>query len=168
MKILHTRTRRVAVAAAAAAMMFAGAAASAQTSKPSYTSFPLFPSAAVQNCLAAPGKTPTATARVVRGKLNDTLVLDVKNIKPDLDFDVFTTEKAPQLSDGSPNPDFKGNFGFAWYQSDLHSNHDGQGEVVIKTILLDQIFGFDASRAVPPVNTFNVGFWFNNPADVAS
>jgi hypothetical protein len=158
----------VAFAAAAAATMFAGAAASAQTSKPSYTSFSLFPSAAVQNCLAAPGKTPTATARVVRGKLNDTLVLDVKNIKPDLDFDVFTTEKAPQLSDGSPNPDFKGNFGFAWYQSDLHSNHNGQGEVAIKTILLDQIFGFDASRAVPPVNTFNVGFWFNNPADVAS
>jgi hypothetical protein len=168
MRILSTRTRRLAAAAAAAVTMFAGAAASAQTSKPASTSFPLFPSAAVQNCLAAPGRTPTATAHVVRGKLNDTLVLDVKNIKPDLDFDVFTVEKAPQLSDGNPNPDFKGNFGFAWYQSDLHSNHNGQGTVVIKTILLDQIFGFDASRGVTPVNTFNLGFWFNNPADAAS
>jgi hypothetical protein len=168
MRILSTRTRRIAAATFAAATVFAGAAASAQTSKPSYTSFSLFPSAAVQNCLAAPGKTPTATAHVVRGNLNDTLVLDIKNIKPNLDFDVFTVEKAPQLSDGSANPAFGGNFGFAWYQSDLHSDSNGRGSAVIKTVLLDQIFGFDASRGVPPVNTFNVGFWFNNPADVAS
>jgi hypothetical protein len=168
MKILSTRTRRMAAIGLAAATVFAGAAgASAQNSKPSYTTFSLFPNAAVQNCLAAPGKTPTATARVERGKLNDRLVLDIKNIKPNLDFDVFTVEKAPQLSNGTPNPAFGGNFGFAWYQSDLHSNERGEGSTTIKTILLDQIFGFDASRGVPPVNTFNVGFWFNNPNDAA-
>ena len=81
-----------------------------------------------------------------------------------------TVENTPKLApDGTANPDFKGgNFGFAWYQSDLHSNHRGEGETTIKTILLDQIFGFDAGRGVPPVNTFNVGFWFNNPADAAN
>ena len=60
----------------------------------------------------------------------------------------------------------------AWYQSDLHSDHHGNAQVVIKTILLDQIFGFDAD-AVPtpilttppttvlkPTNTFHLGFWF--------
>ena len=168
MRILSTRTRRMAAATIAAATVFAGAAAGAQSSKPSYTSFPLFPSKTVLNCLAAPGRTPTATAHVVRGKLNDTLVLDIRNVKPNLDFDVFTVEKTPKLSDGNANPAFNGNFGFAWYQSDLHSDSSGRGSTVIKTILFDQIFGFDASRGVPPVNTFNVGFWFNNPDDAAS
>jgi len=70
----------------------------------------------------------------------------------------------------------------AWYQSDLHSEDYGNAKVTIKTILLDQIFGFDAD-AVPtqvasntatpaptvlkPTNTFHMGFWFNNPEDAA-
>ncbi len=37
----------------------------------------------------------------------------------------------------------------------------------IKTILLDQIFGFDKGAGLAPTNTFNVGFWFNDPADTA-
>jgi hypothetical protein len=167
MSFLSKRAAWGAAAVAAVAIATTGAAA-ANTSKPSYTSFNLFPNKAVQDCLAAPGTTPTAKVEVRRGELNDRLVLKVKNLKPDLDFDVFTVEKSPQLADGTPNPNFGGNFGFAWYQSDLHSNHHGEGEVTIKTILLDQIFGFDASRGVPPVNTFNLGFWFNNPADAAN
>ena len=164
MRILSTRVRRVSAAAIAAVAIAAGGAASAQSSKPSTTSFDLFSNnPTIQNCFAAPGKTPTARVHVQRGKANDLLELEIKNFKPDLDFDVFTVENAPQLSDGTANPNFKGNFGFAWYQSDLHSNHQGQGAIVLKTILLDQIFGFDAGRGVPPINTFNVGFWFNNP-----
>jgi len=169
MRILSTRVRRVSAAAIAAVAIAAGGAASAQSSKPSTTSFDLFSNnPTIQNCFAAPGKTPTARVHVQRGKANDLLELEIKNFKPDLDFDVFTVENAPQLSDGTANPNFKGNFGFAWYQSDLHSNHQGQGAIVLKTILLDQIFGFDAGRGVPPVNTFNVGFWFNNPQDAAA
>ncbi len=166
MSTLITRAR-LAVAAVAFAAVAAGGVAGAAGSKPSSTSFDLFPNTPFLNCLAAPGKTPVAKVQVTRGKLNDQLELNVRNLKPDLDFDLFTVEKTPQLADGSPNPNFGGNFGFAWYQSDLHTNHDGRGQVTIKTILLDQIFGFDASRGVPPVNTFNVGFWFNNPADAA-
>jgi hypothetical protein len=172
MKFLSTRIQRFSAAAlAAAALAGGGAAASAQTSKPPSTSFNLFSNnPTIQNCFAAPGKTPIATVHVQRGKLNDRLELEIKNFKPNLDFDVFTVENSPKVApNGAANPDFKGgNFGFAWYQSDLHSNQYGQGETTIKTILLDQIFGFDAGRGVPPVNTFNVGFWFNNPADAAN
>ena len=160
----HTR---LAAAAATAVILAGGATVGAIGSKPSSTSFDLFPNKAVQNCLAAPGQTPTATVEVKRGEDNDRLKLKVKNLKPDLNFDVFTVEKTPQLADGTANPNFGGNFGFAWYQSDLHTNHHGEGEITIKTVLLDQIFGFDASRGVAPVNTFNLGFWFNNVADVA-
>ena len=160
----HTR---LAAAAATAVILAGGATVGAIGSKPSSTSFDLFPNRAVQNCLAAPGQTPSATVEVKRGEDNDRLKLSVKNLKPDLNFDVFTVEKTPQLADGTANPNFGGNFGFAWYQSDLHTNHHGEGEITIKTVLLDQIFGFDASRGVAPVNTFNLGFWFNNVADVA-
>ena len=168
MSLLTSRARRLAAATAVAAAVAGGSmAASAATSKPSATTFSLFPNAAQLNCLAAPGSVPTATVKVQRGDLNDRLTLKVKGLKPNLDFDVFTVENTPQLSNGTPNPDFHGSFGFAWYQSDLQTNRHGEGEVSLKTILLDQIFGFDSSRGVTPVNTFNLGFWFNNPADAA-
>ena len=44
----------------------------------------------------------------------------------------------------------------------------------LKKIFLDQIFGFDGDKnpdgtvILPPVNTYHVGFWFNNPADAAN
>ena len=143
----HTR---LAAAAATAVILAGGATVGAIGSKPSSTSFDLFPNRAVQNCLAAPGQTPSATVEVKRGEDNDRLKLRVKNLKPDLNFDVFTVEKTPQLADGTANPNFGGNFGTAWYQSDLQTNHHGEGEITIKTVLLDQIFGFDASRGVAP------------------
>ena len=34
---------------------------------------------------------------------------------------------------------------------------------MIRTILLDQIFGFDPTVGLKPTNTFHVGFWFNDP-----
>jgi len=56
----------------------------------------------------------------------------------------------------------------AWYQSDIHTDPTGNATVTIKTILLDQIFGFDPAVGLNPTNTFHVGFWFNDPADAAS
>ena len=111
---------------------------------------------------------PRATATVIRGKLNDTLVLNLDGIKPGLAFDLFTVERSQFLADGSPDPNFK-NFGLAWYQSDIEiGKHTDDGHVRIKTILLDQIFGFDPDVALKPTNTFQVGFWFNNPEDAAA
>lgn len=113
---------------------------------------------------------PKARATVIRGKLNDTLILDLDGFKPGLAFDLFTVERSPFLSDKSPDPNFKtvfkGSFGLAWYQSDIEiSKRSDNGHVRIKTILLDQIFGFDPDVALPPTNTFHLGFWFNNPQD---
>jgi hypothetical protein len=109
---------------------------------------------------------PTVSADVVRGDLNDGLFLRGRNIKPGLAFDMFTVENSSLNADGTPNPNFK-NFGFAWYQSDLEANDHGNMRAQIRTILLDQIFGFDPAANLPPTNTFEVGFWFNDPNDAA-
>jgi hypothetical protein len=113
---------------------------------------------------------PRARARVIRGKLNDTLILDLDGIKSDLAFDLFTVQHSPSLGDGgTKDPAFTGSFGLAWYQSDIQiGKHTDDGHVRIKTILLDQIFGFDPDVKLPPTNTFHVGFWFNNPQDAAA
>ena len=121
---------------------------------------------------------PTASVIVTRGDLNDTAVIKVKGLKPNLDFDLFTVQRSPLDASGAAISGFKG-FGLAWYQSDLHSDEKGEALVRIRTILLDQIFGFDAdpvptpgnSTPVPtvlkPTNTFHMGFWFNDPKDAA-
>jgi hypothetical protein len=122
-------------------------------------------------CLARfpddPTRPPTADVTVSRGDVNDTLRLKLRDVKPDLNFDLFTVQRSNKRADGSADPNFK-NFGLAWYQSDIHANDDGQAQVTVKTILLDQIFGFDPDVSLAPLNTFNVGFWFNDPNDAAA
>lgn len=131
--------------------------------------FKLVPNPAFKDCLRRSySEEPSATATVVRGKLNDTLYLDLDGIRPGLNFDLFTVERSSLRADGSPDPNFKG-FGLAWYQSDIEiGTRTDDGRVRIKTILLDQIFGFDPDLALKPTNTFQVGFWFNDPNDAAS
>ena len=125
--------------------------------------FDLFPNPKVVACLGKhEGPTPTAHVTVTRGPLNDTLVITAEHIKPHLAFDMFTVQRSFLLADGTVDPNFT-NFGLAWYQSDLQADEDGKFTATIKTILLDQIFGFDPDVALAPLNTFHVGFWFNNP-----
>jgi hypothetical protein len=117
------------------------------------------------NCLGVQGgKTPTGSVVVKRGPLHDTLTLTLENIKPHLDFDLFTIQNTNLLSDGQTDPNFV-NFGLAWYQSDVQSDASGEAKVVINTILLDQIFGFDPNASLGATHTFHVGFWFNDPKD---
>jgi len=123
--------------------------------------FNLFPNPKTVTCLQGAG-TPSAQVTIHRGKLNDNLTIVAKNIKPGLSFDMFTVQRSSLLSDGSPDPNFT-TFGLAWYQSDLHADDEGKFTAKIKTVLLDQIFGFDPDVALTPLNTFHVGFWFNNP-----
>jgi hypothetical protein len=141
--------------------------------------FPLHVNPKFLGCLAdGSGSLPTAIATVTRGNLNDTLCLSLAHIKPGLNFDLFTVERSNLLPNGSVDPDFKNifhnSFGLAWYQSDIHINSGsttaGTGKVTIKTILLDQIFGFDPDLDVglAPTNTFHIGFWFNDPKDAAA
>jgi hypothetical protein len=110
---------------------------------------------------------PAVHVTVERGSLNDTLTLRGRYIKPGLAFDLFTVEHSSLAADGTPDPAFV-NFGLAWYQSDLEANDDGSMRVQIKTILLDQIFGFDPAVSLPPTGTFEVGFWFNDPNDAVA
>jgi hypothetical protein len=125
--------------------------------------FKLYPNKPFIACMAASSSiTPTVDAVVKRGSLNDTLTLTLRNFKPGLKFDLFTVQRSNQLANGQPNPNFK-SFGLAWYQSDVEANK----LVTIKTILLDQIFGFDPDVKLNPTNTLHVGFWFNNPDDAA-
>ena len=129
--------------------------------------FELLPNPKFVGCLGVPGgPTPEARVLVHRGKLNDRLEISARHIRPGLAFDMFTVQRTNLLSDGSVDPAFTGSFGLAWYQSDLEANSEGRIDASIKTILLDQIFGFDSELSNPsPINTFHLGFWFNDPND---
>jgi hypothetical protein len=130
--------------------------------------FQLKPNPKFAACLGVPGgPTPSAQVVVQRGELNDTMILRAAHLRPNLGFDLFTTEKTNLLANGTVDPNFQ-NFGLAWYQSDVQADANGNAEVAVKTILLDQIFGFDPSSSLEPTHTFHIGFWFNNPADAAA
>jgi hypothetical protein len=131
--------------------------------------FDLIPNPQFVSCIANPYSydPPHAKVTIERGALNDLLILQAYNIKPNLGFDLFTIQNSPFLANGSADPNFK-NFGLAWYQSDVQADANGRADVVVKTILLDQIFGFDPAVSLAPTNTFHVGFWFNNPQDAAA
>ena len=129
-------------------------------------SFKLVPNPAFEACLADDsGERPSAWVFAERGELNDQLILVTDHVKRGLNFDLFTVQRSPFLDEGVPDPSFK-SFGLAWYQSDVEA-----GKRIsftrIKTILLDQIFGFDPDKSLAPTNTFHVGFWFNDPKDAA-
>ena len=170
MGVLHNKPVRWAALAGGFAvgliLLFTLSAGQA-ASPPSVAEFQLHPNAKFLPCLQANGKTATAKVRVVRGQLNDELVIKLDGFKPNLAFDLFTVQRSSLLSNGKPDPGFKGRFGLAWYQTDLQVDGHGDGSAVIHTILLDQIFGFDPDVSLPPTNTFHVGFWFNSPSDAA-
>ena len=130
--------------------------------------FDLVPQPKFASCLGEPyGPAPAAEVIVQRGELNDVLILRAHHLKPNLGFDLFTIQNSNLLSNGAVDPNFK-NFGLAWYQTDVQADSKGEAEVTIKTILLDQIFGFDPAAGLQPTHTFNVGFWFNNPEDAVA
>jgi hypothetical protein len=112
-------------------------------------------------CIAvSPWVTPTAKVVVNRGKFNDEMTIFTRGFKRGLKFDAFTVQNTLLLTNGQIDPNFK-NFGLAWYQTDL----DGNIPVTVRTILLDQIFGFAPQVDLKPTKTFHVGFWFNDPKD---
>jgi hypothetical protein len=122
-------------------------------------------------CLAQfpndPKQAPVISADVVRGSLNDGMFIRGKNFKPDIAFDLFTVQNSSLLASGQPDPNFQ-NFGMAWYQSDLEASEQGRIYAGLRSIFLDQIFGFDPAANLPPTGTFEVGFWFNDPNAAAS
>ena len=170
-RITHRRSLFAVVAAAlvVAAMSAVAAYAASGTTK---TSFDLVPNPKFVNCLARypgdPSRPPTASIDVQKGDLNDRLTLHLKNIKPNLAFDLFTVQRSTLDAQGNPISPAP-SFGLAWYQSDVQADGHGGGSVKIQTILADQIFGVNLDESpVNPINTFHVGFWFNDPNDAAA
>jgi hypothetical protein len=160
------------------AILTAAAALSMFADGPDEISFNLVANPKFAACLAHDplGPPPTAKVTVSRGTANDVMVVEMKNFKPGAAFDLFTIARTNLKSDGTADANFK-TFGLAWYQSDIHVGSDGRAEAVVKSILLDGIFGFDSdplpgsitgAALVPPTHTFHVGFWFDGPKDAAA
>jgi hypothetical protein len=127
-------------------------------------SFELYPNQQFISCLAAdPKVTPRAVAYVKPGDLNDQMLVLLSGFKPGLQFALFTSEKSNQLADGSTDPNFK-DFGLAWYQTEV----TGGVKNTLRTILIDEPFGFNPAVNMPPTRTFHVGFWFADPNDAAA
>jgi hypothetical protein len=149
----------------------APSSATAAATPTTLATFSLKPNPKFVQCMAQfpddPSRQPQIDVAVLRGSQNDVLALRGRYIKPNLQFDMFTIQNDPFNADGTATASFT-NFGFAWYQSDLEANDRGVMKASIRTILLDQIFGFDPAVPVGPTNTFEVGFWFNDPNDAAA
>jgi len=141
---------------------------SAWATPPVTSVFNLSPNPKFIQCLQNGSAAPSAQVTVTQNELNDDLAILVQNVKPNLGFDLFTIENTNLLPNGMVDPNFK-TFGLAWYQSDIQADDFGNALTVIRSILVNQIFGFDAGTTppLPPTHTFHVGFWFNKPADAA-
>ena len=116
------------------------------------------------DCLRAnPSEAPRVRGTVIRGKQNDTLILDMDGIKPNLTLSVFSDERSLFGPDGLKDPKFHG-FGLSWYQGDISTGkHDDDGHVRLQTVLSDETFGFDPDVNLPPTNAFHIGLWFDDP-----
>jgi len=151
-----------------AATMLTVAAAQPSGAKVIKKTFKLYPNPKFIACAGVPGgPTPTVEVTVVRGQLADTLNITGQNFQPNLGFDLFTIQRSELLANGQPDPQFT-NFGQAWYQTDLVTDIYGHLSGVIKTILLDQIFGFDPDVNLAPTQALQVGIWFDDPNAAAA
>ena len=128
-RTIRTRRSLITVIAAALAVAAVSAVAANGASGTTKTTFDLVPNPKFANCLAKypgdPSRPPTASVDVQKGNLNDRLTLHLHNIKPDLDFDLFTVQRSTLDATAPPTQPSAANFGFAWYQSDLQHNHGG-------------------------------------------
>jgi hypothetical protein len=121
--------------------------------------FPLVASsAAIKSCLS---HNPRGTATITKVKnedgdvLNEILTLNVYNLAPNTGYDLFVIEipHAP--------------FGISWYQSDLQTDHDGDGSVRVQGIF--NVETFSVSQQGSPTVSFgathqyHLGLWFNDP-----
>jgi len=156
------------------AIILLGRSARAQTSVPEVVTPPttsvflLKANPKFLKCLQLGTATPFAEVNVTQNNLNDDLAILVRNVKPNLAFDLFTIQNTNLLANGTVDPAFK-TFGLAWYQSDIQADNFGNALTVIRSIFVNQIFGFDAGTTPPlaPTHTFHVGFWFASPAEAA-
>src|SRR5580704_10074323 len=69
--------------------------------------FALHPNPTTLKCLQKATLTPFATVIVGQGALTDDLTIEGGNIKPGLQFDLFTVQTSSLLASGGADPAFK-------------------------------------------------------------
>lgn len=126
--------------------------------------FAISPNPAFESCA---GNSPTVTVSVTRGRPDDVMTVTGDRFLPNLSFDLFTVQRSNLLATGEIDPNFK-DFGMAWFQTALHADANGHFSTTVRSIIFDQIFGFDPDVKLGPTHTFHVGIWFDNPADAVA
>jgi len=109
--------------------------------------------------VASPGITaclPKAhgSATIVRLPLNDRLTISVEGLAPNTGYDLFVIE--------IPNKPF----GISWYQSDLQTDGNGNGSVVVRGIFNVETFSVSPggpTTTFAPTHQYHLGLWFNDP-----
>ena len=113
--------------------------------------FNLVPSPGITSCLPK----AQGDAVITRGKLNDTMMVEVHALAPNTGYDLFVIEL--------PNKPF----GVSWYQSDLETDVHGNGQVTVRGIFNVETFsvslGDNSSIVFPPTHQYHLGLWFNDP-----
>ncbi len=112
--------------------------------------FSMVPSPGISACL------PHAQGRVTikRRSENDEMRVSVEDLAPNTGYDLFVIE--------IPNKPF----GISWYQSDLQTNHEGDGSVTVRGIF--NVETFSVSQGGPtttfsPTHQYHLGLWFDDP-----
>jgi hypothetical protein len=139
------------------------------------TSFEMVRSAAAEKsgCLLD----AKAEVRIVQREENERMTVRVSGLPANTGFDLFII----QLPDAP--------FGVAWYQSDLDTNHQGEGSVTVQGRFNHETFSLsqggpdngsdplqnltgpavkDTNVKFRPTSQFHVGLWFNSADDAAA
>jgi len=160
--IRFTRRAITVAASIGAASALAMGAAGAATSSPEVHAsgslssrpfvFPLVSSPGISSCL----QNARGTVAIFPHKLNDTMVVSVRGLPANTEFDLFVTER--------PNPP---DVGVSWYQTDIDTGRNGTGMATVQGIFDRETFtavpnpsanlGFDIHHQ------FHLGLWFNDP-----
>lgn len=113
-------------------------------------SFSLIPSPGITACLPK----AKGTAQIFKNSQNDTLKIHVSGLAPSTGYDLFVTEL--------PNKPF----GISWYQSDLETNGNGEGDVSVVGIFNNETFSVSTggpTTTFRATHQFHLGLWFNDP-----
>jgi hypothetical protein len=121
---------------------------------PALLSTGAFPCPAIQGAKAH----ITITNRFATGAPNDVMRLTATGLPANTGFDMFLVQSSPL------DANFSG-FGFGWYQSDVQSDDEGDAKVKVQGIFDKETFIENPSNPFMPIHTFDVGFWFNSPAE---
>jgi hypothetical protein len=95
----------------------------------------------------------SASVRIVRGALNDTMTVNVHGLPARTGFDLFVIQLPTKP------------FGVAWYQSDVQTDSHGNGTVTVRGIFNKETFSVNTTPTTGflPVHQYHLGLWFSNP-----